>query len=138
MNYVLLNKNCKPQRLGNNDAGFDLRAAKAVTIYPGENKIVPLGVRVQISEGTFGLLTHRSSLAFKFGCIISTGIIDSSFTGEIKALVFNISEEERPVVIEEGDRIAQLIMVDYNPYVRLNQVEVLEDGKEGFGSSGVK
>ena len=41
-------------------------------------------------------------------------------------------------MISKGDRIAQLILIDNNPYVRLNQVESIEVGKEGFGSTGVR
>ena len=137
MDFVLLDEECKPMRVSNQDAGFDLRSSIDVKIYPGEHKVVPLGVAISIPEGMFGLLTHRSSLAFKHGCIISTGIIDSSFTSEIKALVINLAEEERPLVISKGDRIAQLILIDCNAYVRLNQVKSLEPGKEGFGSTGV-
>ena len=138
MDFVLLDEECKPMRVSNQDAGFDLRSSIDVKIYPGEHKVVPLGVAISIPEGMFGLLTHRSSLAFKHGCIISTGIIDSSFTSEIKALVINLAEEEVPLVISKGDRIAQLILIDHNPYIRLNQVKSIEVGKEGFGSTGVR
>lgn len=136
MNYILLNEKCVPQKLTYRDAGFDLRSSISTIIYPGQQKVIPLGVRVSIPDSMFGLLTHRSSLAFKSGCIISTGIIDSSFTGELKALIINLSEEERPIVIEEGERIAQLILIELNPYIRLNKVEEIKDGKEGFGSTG--
>ena len=42
MDFVLLDKECKPMRVSNQDAGFDLRSSIDVKIYPGEHRIVPL------------------------------------------------------------------------------------------------
>ena len=132
--FKLHTDGCEPQRMSNGDAGYDLRAAEDVSIGPGGRKAIPLGVAFQIPKGTYGMLTHRSSLAFKKGCTLSLGIIDSNFTGEVKAFVFNHDQYFRKH-IKKGERIAQIIFIDYN-VVTMNEVESLPEGKGGFGSSG--
>ena len=123
-----------PQRMSSGDIGYDLRAAHKERMSIGESCKIALGVSFDIPEGYYAELTHRSSLAFKKQCIISLGIIDSNFKGEVHAYVFNLSNGFR--WIDEGERIAQIIFKKKNDTtVRL--VESLEsDGKKGFGSSG--
>lgn len=115
------------------DAGYDLRASVGVQILPGDSMVVPTGVSFEIPKHYYGLLTHRSSLAFKRGGILSLGIIDSNFTGEVKALVFNLSDT--PLVIEKYERFCQIVFNSYYSFP-LMAVGSLEGGKDGFGSSG--
>lgn len=133
MRIKVYDKDLIPSQGGEGDAGYDLRAADELVLGPGESGIVGTGVHFGIPKGYYGLLTHRSSLAFKHGCILSLGIIDSNFTGEVKCLVFNLGQKE--LYLKEGERFAQII---FNRYYtdKMEIVEELEDGKDGFGSSG--
>lgn len=129
----VLKKICKPVMGRTGDAAFDLKAAKNFSVYPGGTAIVPLGVAFRIPSTMCGILTHRSSLAFQFGCTASHGLIDSSFNSEVKACIINHSEH--PVCFKAGDRICQIRFVD-SPMVSLVEDNFNPDGKEGFGSSG--
>lgn len=135
LQYNLIVPRCQPTVPQAGDAGVDLRAAENTVIPSNSSAVISLGIGFQIPEGFFGVLTHRSSLAFNKDCILSLGIIDCNFTGEVKAKVFNLGSEE--VSISQGDRIAQIIIVRYADFLQLQQVGGLVDGKEGFGSSGV-
>lgn len=124
---------CRPKVLHAGDAAFDLSAAidfEAVNGYPVK---VPLGVQFKIPTGHFGILTHRSSLAFKFNCTCSLGIIDSSFNGQVHALIFNHGRANQ--FFKKGDRICQIIFMPIGQYYMAN-AQFDETGKKGFGSSG--
>lgn len=121
------------------DAGADLTASEAVTLEPGERRLVGTGVRVALPEGTVGMVTPRSGLAFRAGLSIvnAPGIVDSGYRGEIKVCLINL-DGESPIQIEAGDRIAQLVVV---PVVRATfvRVEALDEtvrGEGGYGSTG--
>ena len=125
-----------PTRSHGSDAGLDLRSSEEVAISPGCPEVVDLGVAVQIPQGHYGMLTHRSSLAFKKNCIISTGIIDSNYTGTIKCLVVNVGTDLE--YIDAGERIAQLIIQPYR-YLEPVAVDTLDEtdrGASGIGSTG--
>jgi dUTP pyrophosphatase len=83
------------------------------------------------------LLRDRSSMAVR-RLIVTAGVIDSGYRGEIKVVMENLSDA--PAEIHAGDKIANLI-----PYpVLTGQVVVVDDLAEssraagGFGSSGRK
>lgn len=137
MNYILLNPKCYPSRTTVYEAGWDLRASRDTIVYAQESAIVPLGIKIEIPEGYYGLLTHRSSLAFNNNAIISLGIIDASFRNEIKACVFNL-HDHKSLKIQEGQRIAQIVIQEINNHIKLNEVKEFKSNglKEGFGSSG--
>lgn len=121
------------------DAGIDLITMEDVFVFPGEINKINTGVCVKIPHGNFGLVTHRSSMAFKLGCICSTGIIDSSYRGEIKLVFFNLTKEA--VFVKKGSRVAQLVVIPFNVKESyLTEVDTLEEtvrGSNGFGSTGV-
>ncbi|HJS26301.1 MAG TPA: dUTP diphosphatase [Actinomycetota bacterium] len=121
------------------DAGLDLRAAADVEVGPGERAMVPTGLAVAIPEGCAGLVLPRSGLASKHGLTLSNapGLIDSGYRGEVICAVVNLDRSE-PVKIAQGDRIAQLVIVEL-PDVRPAWVEKLPPttrGEGGFGSTG--
>jgi len=135
MRYRIVRPGCILKQMREGDAGYDLCAGEDMEIEPQSTAVVPLGIAVAIPEGQYGLLIHRSSLAFKRNAVISTGIIDSSFKQEMKAKVFNMSYGNT-LYIRKGERIAQLIFHHFvSP--ELEVVDDMEDGKGGFGSSGV-
>jgi len=120
------------------DAGLDLRASEAVTLAPGERRLVPTGLTVAIPEGHAGFVLPRSGLAMQKGVTVlnAPGLIDSGYRGEIKVLLINHGAEA--VGIERGERIAQLVIQPV-AHASLVEEERLPDsarGEGGFGSTG--
>ena len=120
------------------DAGLDVAAAATVTLEPGGRELVPTGLRVAIPAGYAGLVMPRSGLALRSGVTVlnAPGLIDSGYRGEIGVLLVN--HGARTVVIQRGERIAQLVI---QPVARAQLVEVRElqesrRGEGGFGSTG--
>jgi dUTP pyrophosphatase len=121
-----------------NDAGLDLHAAEAVTLAPGARALVPTGVALAIPAGFAGFVLPRSGLALRHGVTLlnTPGLIDAGYRGEIKVLLVNHGGE--PVVLNRGDRVAQLV-VQRVEQVALTPVSELPDsarGAGGFGSTG--
>jgi len=123
-------------------AGMDLRANidKDVFLFPGEREILPTGIHIQLPEGQVAKICSRSGLAAKSGIAVlnAPGIIDPDFTGEIKVILVNLSNQ--PFIIEKGDRIAQMVIAKFDR-IEWNQIETLdvtERGEGGLGHTGVK
>jgi len=130
-----------PERAHLGDAGYDLRSVEAVDLAPGSRALVRTGISVAIPEGYAGLVLPRSGLAVRHGIsLVNTpGLIDSGYRGEIQVPLINHDREET-FLIEEGTRIAQLVLV-HAATVVFSEVEFLEAttdgrGEGGFGSSG--
>jgi len=123
-------------------AGLDLKAAltETLTLKPGERGIVPTGLKMAIPRGYEGSVRPRSGLAMKQGLTVtnSPGTIDSDYRGEVKVLLINLGQE--PVVLNRGDRIAQLLIAPVS-HARIVKVEKLDDtsrGSGGFGHTGLQ
>ncbi len=123
-------------------SGLDLRAAieKPITVKPLERVLIPTGLILEIPEGYEGQVRPRSGLALKKGLTVlnAPGTIDADYRGEVKVILINLGKEE--VVIEPGERIAQLVIA---PVQRVEVVEAqeltpTERGEGGFGSTGTK
>lgn len=123
-------------------AGADMYAAidEAVTVEPGETKLIPTGLAFEIPEGYAGFVHARSGLASKRGLAPANkvGVIDADYRGEVMVALHNHSKE--PQTVEAGERIAQMIIA---PFVAVNYVfsDELDDtvrGEGGFGSTGRK
>ena len=130
-----------PERAHLGDAGYDLRSVERVDLAPGSRALVRTGISVAIPEGYAGLVLPRSGLAVRHGIsLINTpGLIDSGYRGEIQVPLINHDREET-FLIEEGTRIAQLVLVRAASAF-FAEVEFLESavdgrGESGFGSSG--
>jgi dUTP pyrophosphatase len=124
-----------PMRATFGSAGLDLHASAPAVIQPGTSEIVSTGIALEIPENHFGLVVHRSSLAFKLGVVASPGIIDSDYRGEIKVCLFNLGDETAAIL--EGDRFAQIIII---PFIQVTTISVEEmsktfRGEGGFGST---
>ena len=129
-----------PERANDHDAGWDLRAAEAVTLGPGDRASVGTGIAVAIPEGHAGLVLPRSGLAARHGIALvnAPGLIDAGYRGEVRVLLLNTDRTE-PFEIAPGDRIAQLV-VSAVPEVDFAEADSLSEtprGTGGFGSSGV-
>jgi len=121
------------------DAGLDLRSAEDVTLAPFERSLISTGIAVAIPQGYAGFVLPRSGLAARAGLSIvnAPGLIDSQYRGEVKIVAINLDAHE-PLVIQRGDRIAQLVILS-TPAVTLIERDVLDETERnsgGFGSSG--
>lgn len=118
------------------DAGWDLYSTDNIEIFPGHRTLVSTDVSMAIPEGYAGLIWPRSGLSAKQGIDVLAGVIDSGYRGEIKVCLLNTGD--RPVIIQHGDRIAQMVIQRILQW-DLEAVEELnssERGDSGFGSSG--
>jgi dUTP pyrophosphatase len=127
-----------PTQAYEGDAGLDLVACDGLTLRPGERGVVATGIAVEIPEGYAGFVQPRSGLAARHGIAVvnSPGLVDSGYRGEIRVVLLNTDQDE-PIAIEPGMRIAQLVVAPVAS-VRLVEVEELassERGARGFGSS---
>ena len=128
-----------PTRAYDGDAGLDRYAAHAARIGPGERASIGTGVAVAIAAGHAGLVLPRSGLALRHGIALvnAPGLIDSGYRGELRVLLLTTAREQA-FEIAAGDRIAQLLVVAFEPVtvVEVDGLAVSERGSGGFGSSG--
>jgi len=131
----------KPELRGakTGDAGLDLYVciAEDKLVVPAGGMInIPTGVAVKLPWGTWASIRPRSSTFAKKKLFIMDGTIDNGYTGPLLVFVFNPNKYD--VVVNKGDRLAQLVLHQLVPY-RIEYVEELpktERGDTGFGSTG--
>lgn len=123
-------------------AGADLYACieEAISFLPGETKLIPTGLAMEIPAGYAGLIYARSGLASKKGLAPANkvGVVDADYRGEVMVALHNHSNVE--AVIEPKERIAQLVITPYLT-AHFEEMEELSDtvrGAGGFGSTGTK
>ncbi|MEP7340762.1 MAG: dUTP diphosphatase [Acidobacteriota bacterium] len=117
-------------------AGADLSCVEAFTLAPGERKLVPTGLAVEIPQGFYGRVAPRSGLAVKYGMDTLAGVIDADYRGELRVLLINLGSEMAS--FQAGDRIAQLIVEQAAAcdYTWAENLAGTERGEGGFGSTG--
>jgi len=121
------------------DSGVDLYSTEDCVLKPMERRLVGTGIKVAIPYGYEGQIRPKSGLAINHGIsqVNSVGTIDSSYRGEIKVPLINLSQE--PYEIEKGKKIAQMIFAKVEE-AEFEEVEVLEEttrNEGGFGSTGL-
>ncbi len=119
------------------DAGLDIHSNEDCVIAPGERKLVPTGISMELPTGYVCLVWDKSGIAFKNGIKTMAGVIDAGYRGEYKILMFNTSKEN--FEIKKHQKIAQLLIQPIM-HAQIEEVEELEDstrGAGGFGSSGL-
>ena len=121
-------------------AGMDLKANtdEPIALKPMERWLFPTGIYIQLPEGYEAQIRPRSGLPAKYGVTVTNapGTIDADYTGEVKVSLINLSRDT--VVIQPGERIAQMVVAKYEK-VTWNEVAVLDEterGDGGFGSTG--
>ena len=121
------------------DAGADLSTTVDVRLEPGERALVPTGISIALPYGYVALVHPRSGLAARCGLSIvnSPGTVDAGYRGEIKVALVNLDPRE-PVVLERGDRIAQLVVqrVEEARFVEVDSLPGSARGDGGHGSTG--
>jgi dUTP diphosphatase len=119
------------------DAGMDLHAVEAVTLAPGETKLVATGLAIELTPGFEAQIRPRSGLALKHGITLpnSPATIDPGYRGEIRVILMNLGREVFEVRV--GDRIAQMVIARYEA-VEWMEGDLSDSvrGVGGFGSSG--
>lgn len=122
------------------DAGADLHAAEAVTLEPGRRALVGTGVAIALPDGYAAFVHPRSGLAAKHGITIvnAPGTVDAGYRGEIRVNLLNTGDE--PHRIEEGDRIAQIVVqrVERVRFVEVERLPGSDRGEGGHGSTGLR
>jgi len=124
-----------PERAHDTDAGLDLFSPEMVVIPARGSAVINTGVHLGIPEGWCGLLVAKSGLNVKHG-ILSTGLIDASYTGAVVAKLYNDGDED--YTVELGDKITQLVLLPCATpkLVCVGSLENTERGNNGFGSTG--
>jgi dUTP pyrophosphatase len=131
-----------PKYSTNESAGLDLRAdlQSPITLKPGQRSLIPTGLKIALPTGYEAQVRPRSGLAYKHGITVlnSPGTIDADYRGDVGVILINHGSES--FTIENGERIAQLIIAKF---VQIDWDEVLDlsstsRGEGGFGSTGVK
>jgi dUTP pyrophosphatase len=123
-------------------AGMDIRANlnESITLNPLERTIVKTGLFIELPVGYEAQVRPRSGLAAKKGITVlnSPGTVDADYRGEIGVILVNLSNE--PFVIENGERIAQLIIAQHEraEWIEVDALSETSRGAGGFGSTGVK
>lgn len=123
-------------------SGADLRAyiEEPITLMPGERRLVPTGIFVEIPQGVEAQIRARSGLAIKhgIGLVNGVGTVDSDYRGEWNIPLINWGQ--KPYTIHSGDRIAQVIFSRYEKadFVSVSQISETERGAGGFGHTGIK
>lgn len=124
-------------------AGLDLKAFLPdgpIVLKPMERAMVKTGLFIELPEGHEAQVRPRSGLALKKGITVlnSPGTIDADYRGEICVILINLSAED--FVINDGERIAQMVVARYERAEWQEAIELSETerGAGGFGHTGVK
>jgi dUTP pyrophosphatase len=118
-------------------AGMDLRAnlEESITLQPMQRCLVPTGLFMALPAGYEAQVRPRSGLAIKKGITVlnAPGTIDADYRGEVCVILINLSNE--PFVINDGERIAQMVIAKYEQ-VNWSEVDVLDETERGAGGFG--
>jgi dUTP pyrophosphatase len=143
LNYVKSNENSvNPKYAYPSDSGFDLYSIEDSWIHPNDRKLIPTGLHFDIPDGYEIQVRSKSGLALNQGLFVlnSPGTVDCGYTGEIKVILFNTTNQK--VKIEKGQKIAQAVLcpVVNGKWVTLVERDKLENkdrNQNGFGSTGI-
>ena len=111
-----------------------------IVLQPGERRLIPTGIHIGLPQGYEAQVRPRSGLALKHGltCLNSPGTIDADYTGDVGVILINHGQE--PFTINDGDRIAQMVIAKYKlvTWVEVEVLQATERGDGGFGHTGKK
>lgn len=123
----------KPERAHYNDAGADVFTNDTAVIPPQSIRKIPLGFGLELPDGFVAFILPRSGMTSNVGITTEVVPIDSGYTGEVHAIVYNATSEG--LILEPGTKVAQLVIVPtvLAEFVYDNQKQ---RGDKGFGSTG--
>lgn len=137
---VNLSSHPLPEYQTSSSAGMDIRASlnEPVMLKPFARALIPTGLFIELPAGLEAQIRPRSGLAAKHGVTVlnSPGTIDADYRGEIKVILINLSDE--PFIIENGERIAQMVIASHVQacWELVDQLSETERGAGGFGHTG--
>ena len=123
-------------------AGMDLRANidAPITLAPGERKLIPTGIYIALPVGYEAQVRPRSGLALKYGIGLANmlGTVDSDYRADVGVILINLGQEN--FVVNDGDRIAQMVIAKYETaeWEVAEELDKTERGEGGYGHTGVK
>lgn len=123
-------------------AGMDVRAwlDAPITLKPLERTLIPTGLRIQLPHGFECQIRPRSGLALRHGITLvnTPGTVDADYRGDIGIILINLSNE--PFTINNGDRIAQMVISNYTrvEWEQVEKIDETERGDGGFGHTGIE
>ena len=123
-------------------AGMDIRANinEPITLRPMERHLVPTGLHIALPAGFEAQMRPRSGLALKHGLTVlnSPGTIDADYRGELMVLLINLGD--RDFVINDGERIAQMVIARHETadFIAVEMLDETERGEGGYGHTGVE
>lgn len=116
-------------------AGYDIYSSEECKIPPHERRMISTNLFIEIPKGFYGSIRPRSGLAVKHGIDVLAGVIDEDYRGEIKVVLYN-SDKDKTFVVNNGDRIAQLIFQQYMRAVFTEVKDFSSETKRGCGGFG--
>tara|TARA_R110001592_G_scaffold241412_2_gene501823 strand:- start:284 stop:886 length:603 start_codon:yes stop_codon:yes gene_type:complete len=141
--FINNSNNEDPTYAKEGDSGFDLRAfiEEPLTLKPLERKLIPTGLKFELSPNTELQVRPRSGMALKHGISVlnTPGTVDEGYRGDVGIITVNLSNED--YTIQPGERIAQAVIMNVVGH-RLSNLEKVENlteterGDTGYGSSG--
>ena len=132
-----LSSEAKMPTKGSEEAAcYDLYVSEDTVLPQLEGVLVPTGIALNIPKGYCVKVYGRSSMCRR-GIAVSTGIIDSDFTGEIRVQAINFAHA-LPMYIKKGERIGQFMLVKLvdTAVVETDTLRETERGSKGWGSTG--
>lgn len=146
------------------DSGMDVYALEDITLAPGEQKIIPIGIKVALPAGYELQVRPKSGLSAKTKLRIANtpGTIDAGYRDEIGVIIENVEPPIRSIAtdfaespndpipvgaiefgksytIGKGQKFAQLVLSEVPKAVLYEVEKVGEIGGDrggGFGSTG--
>ncbi len=131
-----------PQYSTEGSSGADIRAYldEPITLMPGERRLIPTGLYVELPPGIEAQIRARSGLAIKYGVGLVNGVgtVDSDYRGEWNIPMINWGQE--PYTIHDGQRIAQVVFAAYiqAEFKPADEINDTERGAGGFGHTGLE
>jgi len=122
-------------------SGMDLKAniENEIILNPGERELIPTGLFISLPKGYEAQIRPRSGLAINYGITVlnAPGTIDADYRGEIKVILINLSQ--KPFTINDGDRIAQMVInkVEQISWDEVKELDKTQRGSGGFGHTGI-
>ena len=117
-------------------AGWDLYASQECIIPARGKALVSTDIAIAVPVGYYGRVAPRSGMAWKKHTDIGAGVIDADYRGPVGVVMFNHSEEDLKIEVE--DRVAQLVIeqISMAPLTEVDSLDDTERGEGGYGSTG--
>lgn len=141
LKYINESDNEEPVYAYSTDSGFDIRSNEDVTLNPLERSLVSTGLFFDIPKNMEMQIRPKSGLALKRGLTVlnTPGTIDYGYTGEVKVILINLSNEIQE--IKKGDKIAQAVLCPVSQgylinFENVSEIKEKDRNENGFGSTG--